>query len=349
MNNAQKLKTQLDKTITRSILNPLGKQMATETKDLIIDVGSNHGEFALQIAERNPNIEVIAIEPNDNLSKKIEESCKSKNIKNIEVVNLAIDRTEGKSSFHISDHADSGISSLLPFEIEKITNDSYWKDRKDLHYDRKIEVIVKRLDSILNDKKINKIRFIKIDAQGVDLNVLESLGSYLEITDAGMLEVPATLENNLYSGETADLQKTLNFLTHFNFKIYGIKPNDHAANEFNVFFCKKNICWKTMEKELGLKNFNLYDGKNFWHYPSNKWEPVEAKINELTQKEIALTEEKRILNQTIKNITSDTEKLQFVIKEQNLAIKKLLEDNTYLHSLFSVRMRAFFKSLILRK
>jgi len=316
--------------------------MNNNEQDLIIDVGSNYGEFALEIATRNPLVQVLAIEPNTNLSKKIKETCDLKNITNIELINYAIDKNEGTCSFHISDHADSGISSLLEFEKEKINNDPYWSNRTDLHFDRKIEVQVKRLDSILNDKKINKIRFIKIDAQGVDLNVLESLGSYLEITDAGMLEVPGTLENNLYSGETADLKKTLNTITKFGFKIYAIKPNDHAANEFNIFFCKENICWKKMEEELHLKNLNLYDGKNYWHYPSNKWEPVEAKINELMHKAAEL-------NEITKKLELNIEKCELIIKEQNIQLKSILKDNAYLHSLFSVRMRTFFKSLIMRK
>ena len=316
--------------------------MNNNEQDLIIDVGSNYGEFALEIAARNPWVQVLAIEPNTNLSKKIKETSDFKNITNIELINYAIDKNEGTCSFHISDHADSGISSLLEFEKDKINNDPYWSNRTDLHFDRKIEVQVKRLDSILNDKKINKIRFIKIDAQGVDLNVLESLGSYLEITDAGMLEVPGTLENNLYSGETADLKKTLNTITKFGFKIYAIKPNDHAANEFNIFFCKENICWKKMEEELHLKNLNLYDGKNYWHYPSNKWEPVEAKINELMDKAAELNKARITLEFKI-------EKYQLVIKEQNIELKRILKDNAYLHSLFSVRMRSFFKSLIMRK
>lgn len=309
--------------------------MNTENKDLLIDVGSNYGDFAIQVAERNPNIQIIAIEPNTALSKKIKESCELKNLTNIELINFAIDKTEGTSTFHISDHADSGISSLLPFETEKINNDPYWNNRKDLHYDRKIEVTVKRLDSILNDKKFNRIRFIKIDAQGVDLNALESLGPYLEITDAGMLEAPGTLENNLYSGETADLQNTINFITKNGFKIYRIKPNDHAANEFNLFFCKKQVCWKTMEKELRLDNINLYDGKNFWHYPSNQLGEVENKIHQL--------------NQTIQSLQSNTDKDQKTIEKQTEIIKILQRDNEHLHGLFCVRMRAFFKSLTLRK
>lgn len=316
--------------------------MNNNKQDLIIDVGSNYGEFALEIAARNPWVQVLAIEPNTNLSKKIKETSDFKNITNIELINYAIDKNEGTCSFHISDHADSGISSLLEFEKDKINNDPYWSNRTDLHFDRKIEVEVKRLDSILHDKKINKIRFIKIDAQGVDLNVLESLGSYLEITDAGMLEVPGTLENNLYSGETADIKTTLNTITEFGFKIYAIKPNDHAANEFNIFFCKENICWNKMEEELNLKNLNLYDGKNYWHYPSNKWEPVEARINELMDKAAELNKERITLEFKI-------EKYQLVIKEQNIELKRILKDNDYLHSLFSVRMRSFFKSLIMRK
>ena len=97
-----------------------------------------------------------------------------------------------------------------------------------------------------------------------------------------------------------------------------------------------------MEEELHLKNLNLYDGKNYWHYPSNKWEPVEAKINELMDKAAELNKARITLEFKI-------EKYQLVIKEQNIELKRILKDNAYLHSLFSVRMRSFFKSLIMRK
>ncbi len=307
--------------------------------DLIIDVGANYGEFSMDIGIKNPNIKILAIDPNPNLCKIIKDKISDKNLQNIEIIQLAINTKEGACSFNISDHADSGISSLLPFEQSKIEADSYWNKRSDLNFDRQIEVEVKRLDNLLKNYEINKIKFIKIDAQGVDLNVLESLGKYLEITEAGMLEVSGTLENNLYEGETVDLNKALSTIKTLGFKAYAIKPNDHAANEFNIFFCKESINWKSMEVELNLIGINLYDGKNYWHYPSNKWEPIEQEFinlkNNLKQNTI---ENQNLINEKIE--------LESTYKLQILKIKTLQKDNDYLHSIFYIKLLGYIKNLL---
>lgn len=252
--------------------------------DIIIDVGSNHGDFSLAVARRNTRITILAIDPNEMLCQQLLEKAALEQLNNIEIIPVAINLHEGTHNFNLSEHDDAGVSSLLDFDNEKIKNDAYWKNRGDLYFNRQSTVTVKRLDTILSQREIRRIRFIKIDAQGVDINVLKSLGDLLTITDAGMLELSATSDKKLYKNESYDLQSGLNEITNLGFKIYAIKPNDPASNEFNVYFCRENVDYKALEAELQLAGISLYDGKHFWHFPANKEKNVAGIINEVETK-----------------------------------------------------------------
>jgi FkbM family methyltransferase len=239
--------------------------------ELIIDVGANSGEFALAIAKRNPMVTVLAIDPIPQLCVSIRHQAEEQQLSNLWIETVAIDLTERTATFNVANHHDLGVSSLLALDTEKISADPYWKDRADLYFDTQVTVDVKPLSALLDARSPKKISFIKIDAQGVDLQVLESLGTYLSITDAGMLEVPATGRHALYHGERHTLHSALDKLNSLGFEAYAIKPNDHAANEYNIFFCKLGMDPVEMEARLGLNGVHLYDGKHFWHNPSNHW------------------------------------------------------------------------------
>lgn len=239
--------------------------------ELIIDVGANSGEFALALARRNPMVTVLAIDPIPQLCDSIGQQALDQKLSNLWIETVAIDLTERTATFNLANHHDLGVSSLLELNTEKISADPYWKDRADLYFDNQVEVSVKPLSMLLEPHSPKRISFIKIDAQGVDLQVLESLGEYLEVTDAGMLEVPATSRHALYEGERHTLRSALDKLNSLGFEPYAIKPNDHAANEYNIFFCRPGVDPVEMERRLSLNGVHLYDGKHFWHNPSNHW------------------------------------------------------------------------------
>lgn len=243
--------------------------------DLVIDVGANQGDFSIEIAKRNPDLFVVAIEPIPALCTQIQNHAQDAQLDNVIVEQVAIDTAERESTFHVADHHDLGVSSLLPFKQKGISQDEYWKHREDLYFDKEITVKVRPLSAVLGPWAPRSIKFIKIDAQGLDIDVLDSLGPYLEITEAGMLEVPATSHNALYEGENHDLGSALSHLARYGFEPYAVKPNDHAANEYNIFFCKKGMTAVEIESTLRLRGIHLYDGKHYWHNPSNRWEDIE--------------------------------------------------------------------------
>lgn len=236
-------------------------------RDLIIDIGANHGEFAYEIASRNPKCQVIAFEPEPHLFKKL----KNSQYKNLITYDIAIASQTGTAEFNVSHVGDWGCSSLFDFNHKNIEKDEYWNNRADLRcFDEKIIVKTDTLENILSKHSFDEISFIKIDTQGFDLIALKSAGKYMQKIKAGMLEVVTTLDKSLYQGDECDLYHALNFLHDNHFTVYRIKANDEACNEMNVYFCRNDISFETIEKKYHLKNLHIYDGKNYWFLPSDK-------------------------------------------------------------------------------
>ncbi len=247
---------------------------------MILDIGANEGEFALALAQLNPNLQVLAFEPIPVLAAAIKERASTLGCRNLSCHQIAIDEAARLATFHIADHYDRGVSSLLQFDRAAIDANDYWQQRPDLHFSYDLKVQVCRLDEVLADDPPARIRFIKIDAQGVDLAVLRSLGSLLGRVEAGMVEAPATMLTRLYSEEDVDLLAVLNFLREHGFDVHALKPNDPAVNEFNVIFHRRGLDWRALERDLHLRGLPLYDGKHFWHLPANHLLHPEAELAE---------------------------------------------------------------------
>ncbi|MFQ6287636.1 FkbM family methyltransferase [Yersinia enterocolitica] len=258
--------------------------------DIILDLGANMGGFSLEIAKRNPGVTVHAVEPYPQLAKFLKEQSEKEKIINHIVHEVAISEKNGVSVFNVSTESESGTSSLLNFSSDHLKSDEYWSKRIDLVHSTKINVETMTLFSFLDRLPFNRIRFIKIDIQGMDLIALKTAGKYLDRIDGGMLEVPSVKEISLYSGGNDDLLTALIFLDKNGFYAYKIKPNDPASNEFNVFFCRKGQRYELLEDELNLRGLKYYDGKHYWHFPSNRLEFPEEYIMSLTEELRCMTQ-----------------------------------------------------------
>ncbi|MEN4804604.1 FkbM family methyltransferase [Pantoea agglomerans] len=293
--------------------------------DIIIDVGANFGGFSLEIAERNPTYNVYAIEAEPNLAAQLNENATNNGLENHKVINCAVNEEEGDFQFYVSELGDHGTSSLLPFSQDNITHDEYWKDRNDLHHSKSVVVHAMPLEKILDEISFNNVAFIKIDVQGLDLAVLKSSGSYLNRIQAGMLEVPSVLSKSLYDNTSEDLMSALEFLKESGFSVYAVKPNDPAANEFNVFFVKNGLDYKEIEEKLNLLNFHFYDGKHFWHAPSHKLENPEQHILNLNEVVSSLSQEVESLKLKVDSVITEKEELKRALDviETNKAVRFL--------------------------
>lgn len=295
--------------------------------NIIIDVGANRGDFLFPVARKNPCYTIIGFEPIPSLINTLEENILRYKLDNVLLRNVAISNTEGWETLNVSSELDQGVSSLLDIDRSIVDTNDYWKKRTDLKFSSKIDVEVKTLENELSEIEFDRIKFIKIDVQGLDVEVLISLGKYLEKVDAGMLEVPSSLANKIYKGEVYDLKSALDYLDYHSFDVYKIKANDEYSNEFNVFFKRKGLDIEAIENELSLTDIDIYSGRDYWHLPGSKLVDyvtlehekntdifiMKERIHEL---ETSLHEYQTLLD-SIKN-----NPLTFFIKEKYYKIKK---------------------------
>lgn len=272
--------------------------------NIILDLGANLGGFSLEAAKRNPDIIIHAVEPYPKLAKVLVQKAQDEHVENHIVHQIAISDVAGEHTFNISSESDGGTSSLLDFSSEHLQQDEYWATRIDLKYSDKIKVKTITLENFLNQLRFDRISFIKIDIQGLDLTALKSAGKYLNKIDGGMLETPATKDCSLYSETNEDLYSVLQFLNENGFKVHKIKPNDPASNELNIFFCRNEISYDILEKKLNLRQMHYYDGKHYWHFPSFRQEFPEEHIKYLTDTLANVREE----NTQLKMMSSILEK-----------------------------------------
>tara|TARA_B110000977_G_scaffold131582_1_gene167659 strand:+ start:910 stop:3036 length:2127 start_codon:yes stop_codon:yes gene_type:complete len=139
-----------------------------------VDIGACIGETIHYFDECD---KVYAIEPGKEEFIQLKE--KYKNDKRIIPLNYAIAEENGSKSLNC--YHNGRFSSFLEFQKEgEFYNFCQENVESFDNLKEKINVETKRLDTFIDENKISEIEFIKIDTQGYDLNVVKSLGKYID-------------------------------------------------------------------------------------------------------------------------------------------------------------------------
>ena len=155
--------------------------------DLIIDCGANIGDFYFALRSKSPAFKYVAFEPSTQEFKLLQ-----KNIGlNGECLNIGLWDKEEKLIFFVSNrNADSSF----------IQPDTYTDQ---------IQIQAKRLDSI----ETRKIKLLKLEAEGAEMQVLLGLGSLIKTTE--YIAADLGFENS----NRSTLPEVTNFLLNNNFEI----------------------------------------------------------------------------------------------------------------------------------
>jgi FkbM family methyltransferase len=153
-----------------------------------VDVGAHLGQFTLDAALRNPRLLVFAFEPNWALARQIMGRAA-----NFIVLPMAISDTNGSADFFIN--SCDGSSSLV--EMEE-SGKAHWGDL-DLKVKSRVAVPTMRLDTFMELSDLSTIDYLKVDAEGVDLKVIQSAGKRLRDIRTIKLEVDVA-PDRLYQG-----------------------------------------------------------------------------------------------------------------------------------------------------
>lgn len=205
----------------------------------LIEVGAFDGSDSLRY--HNNGYIVYTFEPKKDLY--INLLNKTKDLTNYTVIPKAVSLSNGTTTFNIC--KEGGASSILPFRPDSELVNSWSPSRTDIHFSGiSYDVETTRLDTFIEEYNLKDriIDFIHIDAQGVDLDCLKSLGKYIANVLAGVVETVIDKNKSIYIGqEDNTLENVKDFLLLNGFKITQIQSNDNTNCEYNVYFEKNKL------------------------------------------------------------------------------------------------------------
>ncbi len=194
---------------------------------VIYDIGSNIGTWTLLAKSLFPSAEVHAFEPLNIHIEKFE--ANTKKIQQVYMHPFCLGDENTNSVINVSSFSDS--SSLLnatqlefkEFGIKKASEE---------------KVQIKRLDNLIEDKKLPVPDIMKLDVQGFELEVLKGAGKYLSEADYLIVEVSF---REYYYGQPLFLD-IANYLSACNFNIHAFghsTPLGRELGQIDVLFKKQ--------------------------------------------------------------------------------------------------------------
>ena len=202
----------------------------------LIEVGAFDGSDSLKYYRNGYT--VYTFEPKQDLFQNL--FNKTNHLARYTVIPKAVSLTNGITKFNIC--KSGGASSILPFRPDNELIQTWTKDRTDIHFSGiSYDVETTRLDTFIEENGLQDtiVDFLHIDAQGVDLDCLKSLGKYIKNVLAGVVETVKDVQKSIYVGqEDNTLDNVAGFLSLNGFKITNIESNDNTGCEYNVHFEK---------------------------------------------------------------------------------------------------------------
>jgi FkbM family methyltransferase len=133
----------------------------------VLDIGAHHGLYTLLSAKRvGQRGRVIAFEPSPRECRRLAKHVRVNRCGNVEVEACAVGDRQGEAELFMVDGFRDWGNSLRPPAVPEPT--------------RQVRVPVRRLDDVLAERGIERVDFIKLDAEGGELGVLEGAKRLLQ-------------------------------------------------------------------------------------------------------------------------------------------------------------------------
>lgn len=211
----------IDRTVFAEILlddcyKLLSNREKSHDKSNVIDVGGHIGMFSIFYSSLHPNSNIYIFEPNPDNFEQIICNIKLNNIRNIMAFNFALSNKTEKKVFY-NNAINNGGNSFYNHLINK-------KDQVKSY----VETV--SINKFLYSKKINKIDLIKLDCEGAEYEILDTLKNN------------KTISINQIVGEYHNIDVNLNVnLLIENLKQLGFTCSLTKNGEVGLFFSKRTI------------------------------------------------------------------------------------------------------------
>ena len=181
--------------------------------DLVFDIGANHGKFTEKVLQKDNNVKIIMIEPNNILVKKL---------KNIYGKNDQVEILDYLVSTNNNDYVDFYISNadtISTAKLEWITNSRFTPN---YYWGQPIQKHTINIDELVNRYGIPDL--LKIDVEGYEYEVI-----------IGMTKKLKTICFEWAEEQYTDLNKICDYLLTLGYVDFGVLYNDDYLKEPDVY------------------------------------------------------------------------------------------------------------------
>ncbi|WP_269586344.1 FkbM family methyltransferase [Roseibium sp. Sym1] len=165
--------------------------------DVVVDCGANYGDLTLELFKRSPGVRYVGIEPNP---EDFEILVENLDPKTCQLVNKALGDYNRTLPFYVC--TDKGDSSLI----------------EPPSYSEVLDVEVVRLDDLCRELGLEKIKLLKLEAEGFEPEILR--GSEGVLKDIEFIAVDGGYERGKHRQQT--FTWITNFLLNHDFEILDI-------------------------------------------------------------------------------------------------------------------------------
>lgn len=205
-----------------------------------MDIGAHHGFYTILYSRKvGPSGCVIAFEPSPREAQRLLLHLRLNRCRNVKVERIALSGRDGEAPFFVIEGNETVFNSLRPPKVLKPT--------------KEITVITMRLDNYLKREDIRQINFVKIDAEGAELEILKGADGLFNRNSSPVI-----------MAEVSEMRT---------------EQWGYRASEIFDFLSERGYRWFTVNSEGKLKAFQ---GKeqvyNFVAVPENKLAKMEDLI-----------------------------------------------------------------------
>ncbi len=146
---------------------------------IVVDIGTHEGFYLLKIKENNPACKVIAVEPSPYSFSLLEKNVHANNMENVILINKAVGQEATMTTFECVKEIGAISGKGLRMIKRPWLNDDYIEQKQ-------IDMVP--LEQILHDHGIEKVDILKIDVEGMELDVLQGGQGCLDRIDRIVVE-----------------------------------------------------------------------------------------------------------------------------------------------------------------
>ncbi len=199
--------------------------MARRYRRVWIDVGAHEGELTFPFASVDRTLLVYAFEPNLRAASRI-----MGRLPNYVVLPIAVAATDGSAELQLNAYEQS--SSLLPADDAGV---KAWRSELEFKVIGSVTVPTMRLDTFMNGAGIESVDFLKVDAQGLDLEVVRSAGGRLR--DVARVQLEATTASYRQYEGAPGKSEIVEFMESNGFRLAEEESQSHGQ-EANLTFVR---------------------------------------------------------------------------------------------------------------